>query len=86
MAPDSSLEVDAREKGLHSRSVADEQAKYVIAEPEAGGNGAPMSLVDPPRTLLRLRRAIYMLSLALFVVLILGIVSAIGAGTCATRG
>ena len=86
----SGLEVDARQGALHSPYVASHEPKFMVAEPDAAGAGfgtgtykEPMA--RRPRTILGLRRTTFALSTALLVVLILGIVSAVGAGTCASK-
>lgn len=88
------LEVDSRQNGLHSHSDGT-SPKYSAIGPDSGsagdyavGNGVYASqntMGEPQRKILGLRRTTFTLSLLLAIVLILGIVSAVGAGTCASK-
>ena len=90
MEKGSSLEVDARQNGLHAPQVASEP-KYKAIGPDADGvvgSGAYTyqgQVIQETRKILGLRRTTFTLSALLAIALILGIVSAVGAGTCASK-
>lgn len=84
----SGLEVDSRQHGLHLPQAADEP-HYKPLEPDfAGDSGEYLhqhQRARAPRKIFGLRRTTFTLSTILAIVLILGIVSAISAGTCASK-
>ena len=89
MQTNAGLEVDARQIGLYS---AGDIAKYAVTQPENAGFepdavGASTFLSSPetPRKIVGLRQTIFVLSVLLAVVLILGVASAALAGHYAMR-
>ncbi len=92
MQTNAGLEVDARQIGLYSPLRADDIAKYAVAQPENAGFGPDAagastfpSSPETPRKIVGLRQTIFVLSVLLAVVLILGVASAALAGHYAMR-